>query len=65
MANKIEKEVEKIAKEAEKEIEVVLVNAKQGIHTVYHRLGATEFADGVAKVSAEVKKELKEIGLIK
>lgn len=57
------------AKEAaEKAVEVVkveLLELKEGVHTVFHKLGQTQFVNGSAEVEKAVADELKALGLIK
>lgn len=63
---KVKEAVEKVVEAVKTNVKVELISFIEGAtHTIYHRLGATLFEDGVAEVSPEVAKELKEIGQVK
>lgn len=59
---KIKAEVE----EAITLIKVELLDAKAGAtNAIYHKLGVTNFNDGIAEVTADVEAELRKAGLLK
>lgn len=44
---------------------VELKDAKEGIHTVFHKYGVTTFTNGIAEVEAKISEELEALGLLK
>jgi len=54
------------ATEVVAKIKVELLDAKVGVtNAIYHKLGVTNFKDGIAEVTADVETELREAGLLK
>lgn len=64
-AQKVEAAVEKVVDKIVGRVEVELKEFQAGIHHIFHAKGTTEFVNGVATVSEDVAKLLKDAGHVK